>query len=74
MSFTCYSQWALYDYLCKKWKLEHATNPNMLPSIERVKNIIHGHPMDLNNLEDLDRVLLCNRPSQITIIHLDEGV
>jgi hypothetical protein len=40
---------ALYDYLCKKWKLEQATNPNMLPFIERVKKVVHGHPMDLNN-------------------------
>jgi hypothetical protein len=30
--------------------------------------------MDLNNLEDLDRVLLCSKPSQTMTIHLDEGV
>jgi hypothetical protein len=58
----------------KRWKLEQATNPNMLPFIERVKNVVHGHPMDLNNPSDLDRVLLCSRPSQTMTIHLDEGV
>jgi hypothetical protein len=61
---------ALYDYLCMKWKLDQVTDPNFLPSIECVKNVVHGYPMDLNNLDlnnakYLDRVLLYSRPYQI---------
>jgi hypothetical protein len=61
---------ALYDYLCMKWKLEQVTNPKFPPSIEWVKNVLHGYPMDLNNLDlnnekYLDRVLLYSRPYQI---------
>ncbi len=61
---------ALYDYLCMKWKLEQMTNPNFPPSIEWVKNVVHGYSMDLNNLDlnkvkYLDRVLLYSRPYQI---------
>jgi hypothetical protein len=38
----------------------------MSPFIDWVKNVVHDHPMDVNNLEDLDRVLICSRPSQTT--------
>jgi hypothetical protein len=63
---------AFYDYLCMKWKLEQVTNPNFPPSIEWVKNVLHGHLMhlnnlDLNNAKYLDRVLLYSRPYQIMI-------
>jgi hypothetical protein len=65
ISFTCWIlDVALYDYGLKKWKLEQANNPNLPPFIEWVQNVVHDHPMDSNNLEDLDKVLLCSRPSQ----------
>jgi len=46
--------------------LEQSNNPNLPPFIEWVQNVVHGHPMDSNNLEDLDKVFLCSRPSQAT--------
>ncbi len=37
-------------------------------SLIRLKMLyIYGHPMDVNNPKYLDKVLLCNRPSQTTI-------
>jgi hypothetical protein len=43
MSFTCcIPNVALYDYVFRKWKLEQANNPNLLPFIEWVKNVVHG--------------------------------
>ncbi len=50
--------------------MEQATNPNLPPFIDWVKNVVHGHPMDVNNPKDLDRVLLCSRPSQIAIWYI----
>ncbi len=32
-----------------------------------MKNVVHGQPMDFGNLEDIDMVLLCSRPSQTII-------
>jgi hypothetical protein len=32
--------------------------------MEWVKSVVHGLPMDLDNPEDIDKVLLCSRPSQ----------
>jgi len=40
-------------------------NPYTPPFIERVKCVMYGHPMDLSNPYDLDRMLLCNKHSQI---------
>jgi len=54
-------------YMCKKWKLEQVSNPNTFPFMEWVKNVVHGQPMDLGNLENIDRMLLCSRPNQTTI-------
>jgi hypothetical protein len=45
--------------------LEQAFDPNMPPFNEWVKVIVHGHPMDPNNLEDLDKVLFCSKPFRI---------
>jgi hypothetical protein len=41
------------------------TNPKFPPSIEWIKNVVHGYPMDFNNAKYLDRVLLYSRPYQI---------
>lgn len=38
-----------------------------LPLIGFKMLYIYGHPMDVNNPKYLDKVLLCNRPSQTTI-------
>jgi hypothetical protein len=46
--------------------LEQAFNPYMPPFNEGVKGVVHGHPMDPNNPDDLDRVLLCNKPPYTT--------
>jgi len=35
-----------------------------------VKNVVHEHPIDSSNLEDVNRVLLANRPSQTTIQYI----
>jgi hypothetical protein len=35
-----------------------------------VKNVVHGQPMDLSNLEDINMVLLCSKPGQTTIRYI----
>jgi hypothetical protein len=37
-----------------------------------VKNVVHGHPMDLNNPKDLDKVLLCNKIFQIATQYMSK--
>jgi hypothetical protein len=55
------------NYMCRKWKLEHASNPNTPSFMEWVKSVVHGQPMDLSNLENIDMVLLCSRLGQTII-------
>jgi len=45
--------------------LEQTSNLDTPPFAEWVKGAIHAQHMDVGNLEDLDVVLLCNKPSQV---------
>jgi hypothetical protein len=56
--------------MCRKWKLEKASNPNTSPFMEWVKNVVHGQPMDLSNPEDINMVLLCSKLGQTTIRYI----
>ncbi len=53
--------------MCRKWEQEATFNPMTPPFIEWVRSVVHGHPIDLDNEEELDVVLLCNKSSQTTI-------
>jgi len=57
----------LASCLCKKWNLEQKFNPNTPPFVDWVKGVIHGQQLDLGNLDVLDVVLLCNKPSQVAM-------
>jgi hypothetical protein len=41
--------------------------PNTPPFANWIKGVIHGKELDLNNLNDLDTMLLCNKPSQVAL-------
>jgi hypothetical protein len=45
--------------------LEQTSNLDTPPFVEWVKGAVHAQHMDLGNLEDLDVVSLCNKPSQV---------
>jgi hypothetical protein len=54
--------------MCRKWEQEEAFDPPMtLPFIEWVRSVVHGHPIEPDNEDELDAMLLCNKPSQMTI-------
>ena len=51
--------------MCKQWEEEKGLNPN-IPIFEKwIKVAVHRHHVDPNNADDMDRVLLCSRPSQV---------
>ena len=51
--------------MCRQWEDEKKTNPD-IPIFEIwIKDVVHKHHVDPNNADDMDLVLLCNRPSQL---------
>ena len=51
--------------MCRQWEEEKGANPD-IPTFEKwVKVAVHMHPVDPSNADDMDRVLLCSRPSQV---------
>ena len=51
--------------MCRQWEDEHESNPN-IPIFENwIRTVVHNHPADPNNADDMDRVLICSRPSQL---------
>jgi hypothetical protein len=53
--------------LCRKWDLEQTSKPNTPPFANWIKGVIHRKELDLSNLNDLDAMLLCNKPSQVAL-------
>ena len=51
--------------MCRQWEEEKGTNPDTSPFDRWVKDAVHRQPVDPNNADDMDRVLLCGRPSQL---------
>ena len=51
--------------MCRQWEDKKGTNPDILVFEKWIRNVVHKHPVDPNNADDMDRVLLCNRPSQL---------
>ena len=51
--------------MCTQWEEEKGANPD-IPIFEKwIKDAVHRHPVDPNNADDMDRVLLFSRPSQL---------
>jgi hypothetical protein len=50
----------------RKWKEAHDANITIEPFDVWVRKAVHDHPQDPNNNDDMDRILLCSRPSQKT--------
>ena len=51
--------------MCRQWEEEKAANPD-IPVFETwIRDAVHRHPVDPNNADDMDLVLLCSRPSQL---------
>ena len=48
----------------RQWRDAHDANGNIEPFDVWVKKAVHTHPHDPNNGDDMDRILLCSRPSQ----------
>ena len=50
----------------RQWRDEHEANPNIATFDVWVRSAVYNHPHDPNNIDDIDRILLCSRPSQKT--------
>ena len=51
--------------MCRQWQEEKGANPD-IPVFEKwIRDAVHRHPLDPNNADDMDLVLLCSRPSQL---------
>ena len=51
--------------MCRQWQVEKGANRD-IPNFEKwIREAMHRHPVDTNNADDMDLVLLCNRPSQV---------
>ena len=51
--------------MCRQWQEERGANPD-IPVFEKwIRDAVHRHPLDPNNADDMDLVLLCSRPSQL---------
>ena len=48
----------------RQWSNLHDENANIEPFDVWVRKEVHNHPHDPNNSDDMDRILLCSRPSQ----------
>jgi hypothetical protein len=48
----------------RQWREEHDANPNIPAFDVWVRRAVHNHPHDSSNSDDMDRILLCSRPSQ----------
>jgi hypothetical protein len=50
--------------VCRQWEAMRGTDVTTLPFEEWVKGAIHSIELDVNNPEDMDRLLLTTKPSQ----------
>ena len=48
----------------RQWREAHDANRNIEPFDVWVRKAVHNQPHDPNNIDDMDRILLCSRPSQ----------
>jgi hypothetical protein len=51
--------------VCRQWEALHGTDATILPFEEWVKGAVRSTEVDVNNSEDMDRLLLTTKPSQI---------
>jgi len=51
--------------MCREWKDEKDKNPNISTFENWIRDAVHNYPIDLNNEDNIDRVLMCSRPSQL---------
>ena len=45
--------------------MEQEANPNTAAFENWVKDVVRNYPVDMNDEDDMDRVLMCSRPSQL---------
>jgi hypothetical protein len=48
-----------------QWKVEQEANPNISAFENWIKDVVRNHHVDPNDEDDMDRVLMCSRPSQL---------
>ena len=48
----------------RQWRDAHDANHNIEPFDVWVRKAVHNHSHDPNNIDDMDKILLCSRPSQ----------
>jgi hypothetical protein len=46
--------------------VEQEVNPNISAFKNWIKDVVRNHPIDPNDEDDMNRVLMCSRPSQLT--------
>jgi hypothetical protein len=55
--------------MCRQWEEEQISNPH-LPALGKwIRDVVHNHHVDTNDADDMDRVLMCTRPSQLATRH-----
>jgi hypothetical protein len=52
------------SWMCRQWKDEHAETPNICTFENWIEDAVHNHPMDLNDADDIEMVVMCSKPSQ----------
>ena len=52
-------------WTCRQWKEEQQRNPNISTFENWIKDVVHNHPIDPNDEDDMDMVMMCSRPSQL---------
>jgi hypothetical protein len=53
------------SWMYRQWKVEREANPNISAFENWIKDVVRNHPVDPNDEDDIDRVLMCSRPSQL---------
>jgi hypothetical protein len=49
---------------CRKWRAEYDVDPEILAFEDWIRGAIGLHCIDVSNSEDMDKLLLCTKPSQ----------
>jgi hypothetical protein len=52
-------------WTCRQWKEEQEANPNTSTFENLIKDVVRNHHVDPNDEDDMDRVMMCSRPSRL---------
>ena len=58
-----YNQLFSNHWMCRQWNDEQEKNLNISTFENWIKDVVHNHPIDPNDADDMDNVIMCSRPS-----------